>query len=291
MTAPTSSSYRGWYLDRENSALDLYVGFGGASDPVELVQATTSALAITKNLFINDTATGDMTLGLCINQGAPDTADALIVFKSSDVAHSFTDLVEADTAGVITKANDCEGGLLIDAFAETGARDAVHIRGSVTTEDLSKSTSRFGPIVLNGAFLDSNTRGAMNSNANLVAIRNNGTTRFIFDGDGDSHQDVGTAWTNFDDYDDVSLLHALSAGVSQAIDPVREQFGQLLDDHREFLESHKLVTFNDDGHHFINWSRTHMLVIGAVRQQAERLAELGVKLEVAERKLAAIGAA
>ena len=289
MTAPTSSSYRGWYLDRENSALDLYVGFGGASDPVELVQATTSALAITKNLFINDTATGDMTLGLCINQGAAD--DGMLVFKSSDVAHSFTDLVEADTAGIITKANAAEGGILIDGFLEAGARDAVHIRGSASYGDTAKSSGGFGPIVLNAAFLSSNTRGAMATNTNLVAIRNNGTTRFIFDADGESYQDVGETWTAFDDYDDVELLDALSAGLSREVDPVRAQFGQLLLDHREFLEEHKFVTFNDDGHHFINWSRTHMLVIGAVRQQAERLAELGAKLEVAERKLAAIGAA
>ena len=240
-------------------------------------------------LLLNDTATADVTTGICINQASAD--DGMLVFKSSDVAHAFTDLVEADTAGIITKANAAEGGILIDGFTEVGARDAVHIRGSVTSEDTSKSISRFGPIVLSGAYLDGNTRGDLPSDANIVAIRNNGTTRFLFDAEGDSHQDVGTAWTNFDDYDDVGLLHALAAGVSQEVDPIRAQFGQLLDDHREFLEEHKLATFNDDGHHFINWSRTNMLVIGAVRQQAEYLAELGAKLEIAERKLAALGVA
>jgi hypothetical protein len=44
MAAPSNSHYRGWFLDRANSALDLYVGFGGASDPVELLRASTSSI-------------------------------------------------------------------------------------------------------------------------------------------------------------------------------------------------------------------------------------------------------
>jgi hypothetical protein len=32
-----------------------------------------------------------------------------------------------------------------------------------------------------------------------------------------------------------------------------------------------LVTFNDDGHHFINMSRLTMLLVGAVRQVNDRL--------------------
>jgi len=46
MTAPSSSSYRGWYYDRENGTLDIYYGEGGASDPVEIAQVDTSGLTV-----------------------------------------------------------------------------------------------------------------------------------------------------------------------------------------------------------------------------------------------------
>ena len=42
MTAPVSSTYRGWYADLENSELDVYAGFGGASDPVAVASLTTA---------------------------------------------------------------------------------------------------------------------------------------------------------------------------------------------------------------------------------------------------------
>jgi hypothetical protein len=101
-----------------------------------------------------------------------------------------------------------------------------------------------------------------------MAVRNNTTTRFILDSDGDSHQDVGTAWTNFDDYDDAGLLTDLSLAVSRPGDPIREGFGEFLKYNRAALERAKLVTFNDDGHHFVNMSKLAMLLTGAVRQQA-----------------------
>jgi hypothetical protein len=41
---PNNPIYRGWWLNRPNSSLDLYVGFGGASDPVEVFQTSTTGL-------------------------------------------------------------------------------------------------------------------------------------------------------------------------------------------------------------------------------------------------------
>lgn len=59
MTVPKSSSYRGWYNNLEGSTLDLYVGYGGASDPVRLLYASTSAINLLKpvtNTFSTVTA-------------------------------------------------------------------------------------------------------------------------------------------------------------------------------------------------------------------------------------------
>ena len=44
MAAPKSASYRGWFFDRENSQLDAYLGFGGASDPVSIGSLNASSI-------------------------------------------------------------------------------------------------------------------------------------------------------------------------------------------------------------------------------------------------------
>jgi hypothetical protein len=67
-----------------------------------------------------------------------------------------------------------------------------------------------------------------------VHISNNGTARFIFDAEGDSHQDVGTAWTNFDNEPDA--LIARSVGI--VMDPstiVKTRFDDWGRDHKEDL--------------------------------------------------------
>ena len=46
MASPKSSSYAGWFRDKENGTLDIYYGEGGASDPVEIAQVDTSGLTI-----------------------------------------------------------------------------------------------------------------------------------------------------------------------------------------------------------------------------------------------------
>ena len=109
-------------------------------------------------------------------------------------------------------------------------------------------------------------------------FRNNLTTRFILDADGDSHQDVGTTWTNFDDEDDIELLTDLSVSVSRPSDPIRSSFADFLERNRKRLEELKLVTFNQDGHHFVNMSKLTMLLVGAVRQQAERVRQLDERI-------------
>lgn len=38
MTAPVSSSYRGWYWDEQNQKLDVYFGLGAAGDPLRIHQ-------------------------------------------------------------------------------------------------------------------------------------------------------------------------------------------------------------------------------------------------------------
>lgn len=239
-------------------------------------------IASTLLFAINDTSNANMTVGLTINQGGAD--DEILSLKSSDIAHGMTGATETDTFASLLKASQNAGGLMMIGY--TSATTSLYLIGRGTTDDTTKATNAIGYVHLMGQKKSGASPGAAGANANLVVITNNGTTTHIFDADGDSHQDVGTAWTNFDDRDDVLALDALSALVSREGDPLREAFGGWMNEHRKPLEDARIVTFNDDGHHFINWSRTHMLEIGAIRQLGRDKADRSEVAAIEQRMMA-----
>jgi hypothetical protein len=74
-------------------------------------------------LFFNETTNPKMTTGVTINQGAND--DEILALKSSDVAHSLTDVTEADTYGLLKKYSADAGGLLVEGFRDADAAAGV----------------------------------------------------------------------------------------------------------------------------------------------------------------------
>lgn len=230
-------------------------------------------------LLINDTANTNMTIGLTLNQGAND--NEILSFKSSDVAHGMTDLSETDTYGFIRKQAGDTGGLNIRGYHE--GTPALYLEGFGTIDDTTKSTAGAGYVVLRGAIKSVATVGDAGANANLVAVLNNGTARFILDADGDSHQDVGTAWTNFDSFEDIVLMDALAIAVAREEDSLRMKFVGQLEENRAILEAlpgKPVVSFNKDGHHFVNMSRLSMLHHGALRQAYRRIEHLESQLKL-----------
>lgn len=214
------------------------------------------------------------TAGLTINQGAAD--DEIVSCKSSDVAHGMTTSAETDTFLTVTKLIAASGGATLRGFS-AGTR-GLQLEGWHTTDDTNKSVGGVGALYVNGLLKSGTSATGLGANANIIAFATNSTTRFILDADGDSHEDVGTAWTNFDAYDDAALLNSLAAAVARPDDPIKEEFRSWLTYNREALTAARLVTFNDDGHHFVNMSKLTMLLVGAVRQQAERLRILETRL-------------
>lgn len=235
--------------------------------------------------YINDTSNANMTTGMTINQGAAD--DAILALKSSDVAHGITSRQETDTYANFYKAANSSGGFGVVGY--TGTTVGIELQGYVTTEDATRSTAATGAIRIVGATKSGTDVTTMSADKNVLVVVNASTTRFILDSDGDSHQDVGTAWTNFDTHDDAELLTALSVHVSRGDDPIKKSFGKFLSEHRAKLEELKLVTFNDDGHHFVNMSKLTMLLVGAVRQQAARWEETAARLVKLETRLLKAG--
>ena len=226
---------------------------------------------------------------LALNQGADD--DAILECKSSDVAHGVTTVAETDTYLKVEKIIGANGGAHLAGLADGGNRGLM-LTGVGVAEDTTKATTSVGAVYLNGVKASGTGVAALAANGNLAAFAVNGTVRFIMDGDGDSHQDVGTAWSNFDIFDDVEVLNALAAHVTRADDPLRQNFHSWLEqpEYRRVLEKHKLVSFNEDGHHFVNMSRLTMLLCGAVRQMGAALSHVTRRLDTLEYALAPVGA-
>lgn len=230
--------------------------------------------------YFGDTANASNAAGVTINQGTAD--DHALSLLSSDVAHGMTDYATTATYGSFRKTVGASGGLTVDGYGSSTY--GIQLRGFATSEDATRSTAGVGAILVDANKKSGTGAAGLAANQNMVAFRNFGTTRFILDSDGDSHQDVGTAWTNFDDRDDVAALNLLAAHITRPEDPLRETFGDWLAQNRAPLEDARLVQFNEDGHHFVNMSRLTMLLVGAVRQ-------VGARLEAAESRLALLGAA
>jgi hypothetical protein len=214
-----------------------------------------------------DTSNAFMTIGLTINQLAND--DEALAFKSSDVAHGVTNMAETDTYGYIKKYDGTAAGLDITGFTE--ATVAMWLRGAFTTADTTESTSSTGA-VMPQANIKSGT-GVTNpgSDDNIFVVRNGSSARLIVKGGGDLWID-GTV-SAFDEYDDVGLLRlaTLETAVSGVI---KSRYDQFITANREQLEAARLVTFNEDGRHFVNLTGMHKVQTGAIQQLHERLSRL-----------------
>lgn len=241
--------------------------------------------------YIGDTTNVNSTIGLTLNQAAND--DAILTLKSSDVSHGVTTWAEADSYCEVFKHSATLGGVAIWGFVEDATSPGVNINGvtSATASDTTKSTAGIGPVMLTGMARSGTTITGCGANGNLVSVRDNSTTRFILDADGDSHQDVGTAWTNFDSHDDIQVLDSLAVEVSRSDDPWKDQIRENMMDSleelipRQVMTDMKLVSFNEDGHHFVNMSKLTMLHTGAIRQLARENKQLRKELFETQRLL------
>lgn len=216
-----------------------------------------------------------MSQGCILDQGAFD--DEILSLRSSDIAHGITTLANTETFGTFKKYSATVGGVNFTGYSESTV--GVGVRGIVTTEDSTRSTAAVAPVMIEGLKKSGTTSAAMSANVNVMVITDGTNARFIFDSDGDSHQDVGVAWTNYSTHDDPGLLTNLSVLVSKPNDPIRGMFGEILEESRQELIDLKLVKFNEDGHHFVNMSKLLMLTVGAAMQNARKLAAMDLEMK------------
>jgi hypothetical protein len=231
-------------------------------------------------IFINESANAEMTIGLTINQD--DNDDEIISLKSSDVAHGMTDETETDTFCAIEKNNVNAGGLQISGFRDANGlgHSGVSIFANVSASGLTaKSTSGFGIARIVSAVKSGTGVTNVNSGGNLLSVEDDGTVRAIFGQDGDLYLDTALNENAWDAHDDLALLHGLRASLVPDGHELKRRFGQWIEYARPILERTGVITYNDDGHHFIATKKLQMLTIDAVRQMYERIEELEQKLE------------
>lgn len=247
-------------------SVQLYAATGGAA---QLRMTIGSGGPVFIGTHISDaqvTAPGE----LSIDQGAAD--DFILALKSSsDVAHGITDIAETQTYGYMAKIAAANGGLFVGGLTETTV--GISIGGLVTSEDDTRSTVGLGAVQIAGFLKDGAGIGNMNANQNILVIRNNATTRFIFDTDGSAHADV--EWIAFSEHDDIAVLDTLERTLVEDQHAIPAEFGGWIDENKTKLERLGIAHFDDTpGHAMVNWTRLSMLLVGALRQTGARLAKL-----------------
>lgn len=199
--------------------------------------------------------------------------------------HNFTGLTDFDTYAQMEGLSPTDGGGLISGFSKQ--KVALQVNANVTVEDGTRNaTTASAPIVLAAWQPNSTSSKALDADTNILAVRSGGTNLYFLDSDGNSFQHVGTAWTTFDDHDDIGLLNTLAAHVARPGDAIADDFRQFITYHRERLSEVGLVNFNDDGSIFVNMSRLTMLLVGAVRWLGLESSNLRGRLDRIEQQLA-----
>ena len=283
----SGSPYMAWrFSGTERLRVTSAGKFGIGVDPAQVLDVNGSA-HVANILYANDSANGNMTVGVTLNQGSND--NEILTFKSSDVAHGVTVKSETDTYGFFAKASADSGGVRFTGISET-TNNAVAINAISAGHDTTKSTSAVGVVSITANQKGTTSDEAVGSNGNLLVVLNNANTRFIFDAEGDSHQDVGTAWTNYDDQDDVQLTRSLG----MALDPasiIQTKWDDWGKDHFKEMEDFGLIGKVSDENKakgecgLVNMTLLAKLHNGAIGQLGAALKDME---EVYEDKIAAL---
>jgi hypothetical protein len=258
------------FIDADNDSTSNK--FAVAKD-AENVAGATDLFSIdeTPLVLLNESANAKMTIGLTINQGGND--DEILALMSTDVGHGITDFADTETFGRFKKSEALAGGLTIDGLkdADGVGGHALRLLGSLgEAADTTKSTSGYGIISLEGKVKSGTSVTTPGADANLVTMRSNNTTRFIFDQEGEMHSDavIGSG-NDWDDWDDLTLAADLSR-------LPRAKWNEMMRYRAEDFERAGLLTLSigEDGkpHAFIKHKAMLQFYACCFREVGQRLA-------------------
>lgn len=269
------------------NAIYLQADAGG----MKFEAASDIILGTDAKLYLNETADGDITTGISINQGAAD--NDIMSFKSSDVDHPMTGVAETDTYGQFAKVIGASGGLKISGYSDLGyfATSIRAYAGAAPNE--VHTASGLGIINLDTFMTDGSTgTTAPSGNDNILAVTTTGASaKFIIDADGDIFYDGSAA--AYDGEDDISLLRA----VQKAVAPdkvVSQEFDKFLNANEDDLVAlgilgGKRQGVPDEDRGLVCLTKLTQLLTGAAVQLYGQLTEKEERIQALETKMLAIG--
>jgi hypothetical protein len=240
------------------------------------VNSTNERMRITNTgqVFIGDTSDAGLTTkGLCINNSSGGGSYILTLKDSSLVAHGGLSSAETDTFGSFGVQSSL-GGLSIAGYMEAGASPALELigHGASGSGDTTKSTTAQGYVAIRAV----ENNGAITADENILVLRTSGTTRHIFDSDGDYHYD-GAAPANYDRWDDIGLLRALDL-VCAGPDLIESAWDQFVTYNRTDLERAGILSTGG----FVNLTKHTRLLNGGMWQLFTKVKALEQRLQLLE---------
>lgn len=254
---------------------------GGAVIPSSgVVARTDQSNVLNGRISIGAAHSANNLAGLRIHQGA----DVSEVFSlaATGVAHGMTSRTDTDTYLFIRPFT---GGALLETLGNSD-RSWFHL-AAVTTATTTKSASASAnaPFISRGVIKSGTGLGTMPANSNLHVWQNNTTTVAILDGDGDLHLDASLTQNAWDDHDDVALIAGLRGSLMDPKAAARWGLSKFIDAARPVLEETGIVTYNEDGHHFLSLKGALFFTMDAVRQVHGRAHE---RMDLHESRIASL---
>lgn len=197
--------------------------------------------------------------------------EGILKFQGAAVDHGMTGVTETDVYGEVRVTTSGAGGLTVRGLLDVGTVALLNQAVYVTDVTGARSTSSTAPIQLQAYKKSGTSVTNPGADANLVAFQAGGSARFVFDAEGESHQDVGTAWIAYDDQQDWEMARGLSASIRPTGDPFRERYAHLVEKYRPILEGNGMVSYNEDGHHFVAMRRTLFFALDGLFQTGQRV--------------------
>jgi hypothetical protein len=284
----------GGTLDMGNNAIS---NIGAAGTDFSATGGLTLADALVVTAGGATISAGVVTVGVStdaqviVDQSTGD-GEILTLRSATDIAHGMTTQTATASYGTFAKNIALEGGLYINGYTE--GQQALRLQGNATTNDTTKTTGGVGHILLDTFKKSGTSVGANDANSNLVVIRTNGTTRFIFDEEGSGHADV--EWVAFDSYDDLALVTEVEQ-VLLSREAMLDGSGAMTR-RRKQLEQTGIIgkgswhLENGRPRAMVNTTRLAMLHHGALIQVGDRFTQAEARLEALERRFdLALGAA
>ena len=242
----------------------------------------TGATTLDSMVFVGDNANANAaTASITVNQG--NNNNEAFAVKRLNVAHGMTTLTETDTYFTVSPFQTTNGGARLEGYSTSTV--GLYLHGISTTANTARSTSAVGAVVADASKKSGTGKSSMGTNGNLFVVRNDASTQFLVDAEGDIHMNATSNINAWDEYDDLALLEAYRVKTAQPSN-YRRAFAHDVEMYARILHDTGVLTLNPDGHHFVSMKGLFGLTIDALRQLALRvnryeraLSSLGVDVQ------------